>query len=100
MLEKRDNLNRLLYINLNGVERIIYRYYGNTNITKFIIRLFAEEQTVEVFNKKGKLIYSNFGSYKFIKLKNITVSDDYIKIKLPKKIKEEYIEKIKTLLIK
>lgn len=100
MLEKKDNLNRVIYRNLNDVERFIYKYYGKTNNVKLKIRLVCKEQFVEIFNKKGDLIYSDEQVNKVLKLKNLIVSNHQIKIKLPKKIKEEYSKNIKTLLNK
>jgi hypothetical protein len=100
MLEKKDNLNRVIYRNLNDVERFIYKYYGKTNSLKFKIRLVCQEQFVEIFNKKGSLIYSDEQINKVLRLKNLIVSNNQIKIKLPKKIKEEYIKNTKNLLSK
>jgi hypothetical protein len=100
MLEKKDGLNRVIYRNINDVERFIYKYYDKSNNVKLKIRLVCREQFIEIFNKKGDLIYSDEQINKVLKMKNLIVSNHYIRIKLPKKIKEEYNKNIKTLLSK
>ena len=54
-----------------GFERFIYKYYGKSNSLKLKIRLVCKEQLVEIFNKKGDLIYSDEQQNKILKLKNI-----------------------------
>lgn len=98
MFEKRDLLNRVIYRQINDVERFIYKYYGRTNILKIKIRLVCKEQEVELFDKKGKMIYPSENSSRILKLKNLTISENQITIKLPVKVKEEYIKKLKLLL--
>jgi hypothetical protein len=100
MFEKKDNLGRVIYRNINNVERFIYKYYGSSNIVKLKIRLVCKEQFIEIFNKKGVVIYSDEEKNKILKLKNLIISNYQIRIKLPKKIKEEYLKNIKTLLYK
>ena len=100
MFEKKDNLNRVVYRKINDVERFIYKYYGKSNDIKLSIRLVCKEQIVEMFSKKGDLIYSDEQKKKFLKLKNLIIFNNQIKIKLPKIIKEEYSKNIKKLLSK
>jgi hypothetical protein len=91
MIEKRDKLNRLVYVNFNEVERVIYKYYGNTNKIKIKIRLVSKEQIVEIYNKEGKIIYSDETNNNFIKMKNIKIYKNKISIKLPNEIRKEYL---------
>lgn len=97
MVEKKDKLNRVIYRNLNDVERVIYKYYGNTNKLKVIIRLISKEQIVNIFNKKGDLIYSDEKKCSFIKLKNIKIYKNQIVIKLPNEIRKQYLDIYKKI---
>lgn len=97
MIEKRDKLNRLVYVNFNEVERVIYKYYGNTNKIKIKIRLVSKEQIIEIYNKEGNIIYSDEASNNFIKMKNIKIYKNKISIKLPNEIRKEYLEIYKKI---
>jgi len=99
-LEKTDDLNRIIYRKINDVERFIYKYYGKSNNLKLRIRLVCKEQTTELFDKKGRLIYSDEQINNILKLKYLIISKNQIRIKLPKNIKDEYNKNIKILLTK
>jgi hypothetical protein len=97
MIEKRDKLNRLVYVNFNEVERVIYKYYGNTNKIKIKIRLVSKEQIIEIYNKEGRIIYSDETNNNFIKMKNIKIYKNKISIKLPNEIRKEYLNIYKKI---
>lgn len=98
MFEKKDLLNRVIYRQINDVERFIYKYYGKTNVLKIKIRLVCKEQIVELFDKKGKIIYSDENRNQILKLKNLIISKNQIRIKLPAKVKQEYMKNLRLLL--
>lgn len=97
MIEKKDKLNRVIYRNLNDVERVIYKYYGNTNKIKIAIRLISKEQIVNIFNKEGQIIYSDEKKSGFIKLKNIKIYKNQIVIKLPNEVRKQYLDIYKKI---
>jgi hypothetical protein len=100
MIEKFDRLNRVIYRRLDECHRFIYKYYGNTNLTKIKINLIWNEQVLYIYNKKGKIIYSDETNKKFLKLKNFKISNEEITIKIPEKIREDYQKIIKELINK
>lgn len=58
LLKKTDNLGRLVYVDWNGVERSIYKYWGNTNKIKLKYQLFHQEVSLDAYSTGGKNMMS------------------------------------------
>jgi hypothetical protein len=55
-IKKYDELNRLIYVDWNGIERVIMTYWENTKQVKIKYRLFYQDQEVIVYDRFGKTI--------------------------------------------
>lgn len=54
--KKFDHLNRLIYVDWNGIERCINIYWDDTNKIKIKYRLWNDETEVEAYDKNGDTI--------------------------------------------
>ena len=91
---KRDNLNRIIYEKYSVSERYVITYYGNSNNKRVIIKLINNEQITVVLNKKGKLIFSS-DTNQFCDLDVVKFYNKKIQLKLPLKIRNEYLSILK-----
>ena len=57
-IKKIDNLGRTTYVDWNGLERSIYKYWTDTKKVKIKYRLYHQESSVDVYDKMGKNIIS------------------------------------------
>jgi hypothetical protein len=78
-IKKIDSLNRLIYIDFDGYERILNKYWGDTNLIKIKYRFFGSEIEIEAFDVNRKIImYYSTGMFKFhltdIKIDNNNLS--------------------------
>jgi hypothetical protein len=55
---KFDNLGRRIYVDWNGAERSIYRYWGDTKSVKIKYRLYHDDASFDAYDKNGKNILS------------------------------------------
>jgi len=55
-IKKYDYLNRLIYINWNGTERVINRYWGTSTNIKIKYRIFGKDINTEAYSESGKQI--------------------------------------------
>jgi len=55
-IKKFDKLNRMVYVDWNGVERCINIYWGDTNKIKIKYRLWHSDTEVEAYDKNGNSI--------------------------------------------
>lgn len=94
---KTDKLNRVIYKKLNDVERFIFKYYGDTNKLKIVIKLFNQTETADVFDKNGDLIFYNSDGFNNFDLSCIKIYNNTISIKLPIEIRDEYLNILKKL---
>jgi hypothetical protein len=99
MFEKKDEFSRVIYKRENDVIRFIYKYYEDTNNIKLKIELIADEQVLQIYDRKRNVIYSSDERNKII-LNNIKFYNANIKIKLPIDIKNEYVEILREGVIK
>ena len=95
MIEKKDNLGRIIYCKYNDVERFIYKYYDDTKVLKLKISLIMNEQVLELFNKKQELIFLEEKIGLNINLSKIKIYNNKIKIILPLDIKNNYIQTLR-----
>ncbi len=57
-IRKTDNLGRQTYVDWNGVERTIYKYWGDTKKIKVKYRLYHQEASFDAYDRLGKTIMS------------------------------------------
>ena len=57
-IRKIDNLGRLLYVDWNGIERSVYKYWKDTPNIKVKYRLFHQETSFDAYDTSGKIILS------------------------------------------
>ena len=94
---KKDNLNRIVYNNINDYERYITKYYENTNQKKIIIKLLGNHQNIIILARSGDVIYSDEQS-DFFNFEVIKFYNKKIEIKLPIETKNEYLKILKNLI--
>lgn len=57
-IKKTDYLDRPIYVDWNGIERTIYKYWDKTKKVKIKWRLFNQEASFDAYDKNGKNIIS------------------------------------------
>lgn len=57
-IKQYDNLGRLIYIDHNGVERTLYRYWHDTRMVKIIYRYLGMDMTFDAYTQDGTKIIS------------------------------------------
>ena len=55
-IKKYDNLGRNIYIDWNGVERVVMTYWDYTKQIKIKYRLFHQDQEVIAYDLQGNII--------------------------------------------
>lgn len=69
-IKKFDHLDRMIYVDWNGIERCINIFWDDTKKIKIKYRLWYNETEVEAYDKKGNIILqSSTGIMKFPRLK-------------------------------
>ena len=96
-LRKYDKLNRLIYIDFNGVERVIKIYWDDTEKVKIKYRLWKEDVEVEAYDKNGKKIFSSSGGRFNFELPRIKIRKDEIFYTVDKKKIKEWMIKLECL---
>lgn len=93
-IKKYDNLNRLIYVDWNGVERCINMYWDDTTNIKIKYRLWNKEAQVEAFDKNGNVIISNITGSIIIKLPKLKVNELGFYYCVEKKKIQEWMKKL------
>jgi hypothetical protein len=57
-LTKTDHLGRRIYVDWNGAERSIYKYWGDTKSIKIKYRLYHDDASFDAYDKNGTNIIS------------------------------------------
>lgn len=60
--EYKDKLNRIIYVQENEFEKIIYTYYGNTNKIKVKYYYYRNSVFFDAFSQTGEVIFSTIGN--------------------------------------
>lgn len=95
-VKKYDKLNRLIYVDWNGVERSINIYWDDTEKIKIKYRLWNQEAEVEAFDKNGNKIFSNATGTIVIKLPRIKLEKKNIFYVIEKKKIAEWKQKLES----
>lgn len=93
-IKKFDKLNRMVYVDWNGVERIINIYWDDTNKIKIKYRLWHNDYEVEAYNLKGKIIMKYSAGSFFLKLPRLTMKDNITSYIVDKNKITEWREKV------
>lgn len=96
-IKKYDNLNRLIYVDWNGIERIVNIYWGETDRVKIKYRLWRDEAEVEAFDKSGNQIFSTSRGVTGIKLPRLKIEKDKIVYVVDKKKITEWLKKLECV---
>ena len=93
-IKKYDHLNRVIYIDWNGVERCINIFWDDTNKIKIKYRLWHSETEVEAFDKKGKVVLQSSAGIVTINFPRLKFSNGRLFYMVDKKILNEWIKKL------
>ena len=95
-IKKIDYLNRVIYIDYNGYERIVKTYWTNTNNIKVKYSYFGNEVLIQAFDKNAKkiLTVSNLGYD--LNLNNLIISKDRIEFVVEQNKIKDWKNKIKN----
>lgn len=55
---KNDSLGRRIYVDWNGAERSIYKYWNDTKSIKIKYRLYHDDASFDAYDKNGKNVIS------------------------------------------
>ncbi len=96
-LKKYDHLNRLIYVDWNGVERVIKIYWDDTDKVKIKYRLWREETEVEAYDKSGNQIFSSSSGNLSFRLPRLKIEYERIYYSVDKKKVKEWMKKLECL---
>jgi len=95
-IKKYDYLNRLIYIDWDGNEKIINKYWGKSKSIKIKYRIFGNDINTEAYDEQGKLIINYMKGRNLILLDRIRVDNfGIIEFKVDKNIMKRWRKKIK-----
>jgi len=95
-IRKYDKLNRLIYIDWNGVERCINIYWDNTEKVKIKYRLYSKDAEVEAYDKNGKVIIKNVSGKFTLDLPKLKMKNGKISYNVDKNKLKEWQEKLEN----
>lgn len=88
-IRKYDDLKRLIYVDYNGIERIINVYWNDTNKIKIKYRLWNKDTEMEAFDKNGKVIIKSSAGIFIADTPHINIKNGRLSFKVSqKKLKE------------
>lgn len=94
-IKKYDHLNRLIYIDWNGIERCINIFWDDTNKIKIKYRLWHSETEVEAYNKKGNIVLKSSAGIVTINFPRLKIDNNGRMIYfVDKKILNEWLKKL------
>nr|QBM02753.1 hypothetical protein [uncultured archaeon] len=93
-IKKFDNLNRVIYIDWNGVERCINVFWGDTNKIKIKYRLWHSETEVEAYDEKGNVIFQSSAGVIVIKFPRLKIKDGKLLYTVERKKIKEWLKKL------
>jgi len=95
-IRKYDKLNRVIYIDWNGVERSIYMYWDDTEKVKIKYRLYSSDAEVEAYDKNGKVIIRNVSGKFVLDLPKLSIRNGRVSYYVDKKKLKEWQEKLEN----
>lgn len=95
-IRKYDKLNRLIYIDWNGIERCINIYWDDTDKIKIKYRLYSDDSEVEAYDKNGKVIIKNVSGKFIIDLPRFKMKNGKVSYCIDKKLIKEWQEKLEN----
>lgn len=60
--EYKDKLHRIIYVQQNEFEKVIYTYYGDTHNIKVKYYYYRNSVFFDAFSRTGEVIFSTVGS--------------------------------------
>jgi len=95
-IKKYDKLNRLIYIDWNGVERCINIYWDDTDKVKIKYRLYSKDAEVEAFDKNGKSIMKDASGKFTLNLPHLSIRNGKVSYSVDKNKLKEWQEKLEN----
>ncbi len=96
-IKKYDHLNRMIYVDWNGVERCINIYWDDTNKIKIKYRLWHKEIEVEAYDKKGRIVFRNSAGVSVLKFPRLRIENGKMIYIVDKKKIIEWLNKLETV---
>jgi hypothetical protein len=93
-VKKFDHLNRLIYVDWNGIERCINIYWGDTNKVKIKYRLWNQEAEVEAYDKNGNVVFETISGAPVLKFPRLKIEKGRIAYCVDKKKVNEWMLKL------
>lgn len=85
-----DKLNRMVYVDWNGVERCINVYWDDTDKVKIKYRLWHNDAEVEAYDRNGKTIIKSSSGMVSIRFPRLTIENRKISYSVEKNKIEEW----------
>jgi hypothetical protein len=93
-LKKFDHLNRMVYVDWNGVERCVNVYWGDTNKIKIKYRLWHNDSEVEAYDKNGNIIIRSSAGLLSLRMPRLVYENGKMAYVVDKKKIEEWRQKL------
>ena len=95
-IKKYDHLNRMIYVDWNGVERCINIYWNDTNKIKIKYRLWHKETEVEAYDKKGNIVFRSSAGVIALNFPRLKIDNGRIRYVIDKKKVTEWLKKLES----
>lgn len=95
-IKKYDKLNRLIYVDWNGIERLVNIYWDDTNKIKIKYRLYSNDAEVEAYDKNGKVIIRSVSGKFILDLPKLKIKNSRVLYSVDKKKIKEWQEKLEN----
>jgi len=95
-IKKYDKLNRVIYVDWNGVERCINIYWGDTDKIKIKYRLYSSDAEVWAYDKNGKVIIRNVSGKFVLDLPRLKIKNNIVTYNVDKNKLKEWQEKLEN----
>jgi hypothetical protein len=96
-IKKHDSLNRLIYVDWNGVERLINIYWGDTNKVKIKYRLWNDDAEVEAYDKNGNQVFNSSSGVAVFKFPRLRIEKGRVSYIVDKKKIKEWVLKLECI---
>jgi len=93
-IKKFDSLNRMVYVDWNGVERCANVYWSNTKNVKIKYRYWHQDIEVEAYDKNGIVIMKSSSGILSLKLPRLIIESGKITYCVDKKKIIEWSQKL------
>lgn len=93
-IKKYDHLNRMIYVDWNGIERCINIFWDDTDKIKIKYRLWNNETEVEAYDLKGNVVFKRSTGVMVVDFPRLKMKNNKMFYIVDKKKIDEWLQKL------